>query len=145
MATKRHRSTRLVTSDIDGKDLYNLCDDGMVSHCCWKDDGTILAYARKIDLGNGYYLMKDKSPEWERIFTQLKLDGHPSYSYDGHMLITDTYPDRARVASLFLKKDGSAERVARVFSSFKYDNDTRCDLHPRWNRAEDKVCFDSVF
>ena len=25
------------------------------------------------------------------------------------------------------------------------DNDTRCDLHPRWNHKGDKVCFDSVF
>ena len=35
--------------------------------------------------------------------------------------------------------------IARVFAPFKYDNDTRCDLHPRWSRDGKKVCFDSVF
>ena len=35
--------------------------------------------------------------------------------------------------------------IARVFAPFKYDNDTRCDLHPRWNHVGDKICFDSVF
>lgn len=32
-----------------------------------------------------------------------------------------------------------------MFAPFKYDNDTRCDLHPRWNHAGNKICFDSVF
>ena len=35
--------------------------------------------------------------------------------------------------------------MARVFAPFKYDNDTRCDLHPRWNHQGDKICFDSIF
>jgi len=35
--------------------------------------------------------------------------------------------------------------VARVFAPFKYDNDTRCDLHPRWSRDGKMVCFDSIF
>ena len=39
----------------------------------------------------------------------------------------------------------SVQTIAKVFSPFKYDNDTRCDLHPRWSRDGRKVCFDSVF
>lgn len=35
--------------------------------------------------------------------------------------------------------------IVKIFSPFKYDNDTRCDLHPRWNYASNKICFDSVF
>ena len=74
-------------------------------------------------------------------------DGHPSYSPDRSHIVTDSYPDRVRIQYLRVMKDEDSkpEIVAKVFSPFKYDNDTRCDLHPRWNHAGDKVCFDSVF
>lgn len=137
--------TRLITVNCDGTDMYNLSDDDMTSHCTWKNDKEILAYARKKENGNGYYLMKDRSSEYSRLWNELSGDGHPSYSPNGEMIITDTYPDRARIASVYCIKDNKINKIARVFAPFKYDNDLRCDLHPRWNREGDKVCFDSVF
>ena len=136
--------TRLVTANVDGTEMYNLNDD-MTSHCYWKNDTEILSYARKKDLGNGYYLMKDKTQEYKRLWPELTRDGHPSYSPDGRYVITDTYPDRARLSTLYLIKNDKAKKIARVFAPFKYDNDVRCDLHPRWNRAGNQICFDSVF
>ena len=35
--------------------------------------------------------------------------------------------------------------IAKVFAPFKYDNDVRCDLHPRWNKSGNAICIDSVF
>lgn len=147
----QRKYTRLVTFDVaDGKNMYVLSDDDMVSHCFWKDNQTILAFENKKDGGPGYYLMKDKTQEYIRCWPQLSNDGHPSYSPDRSLIVTDTYPDRARVAEIKLM-DGKDEKktdvkvIARVFAPFKYDNDTRCDLHPRWSRSGDKVCFDSVF
>ena len=146
----QRKFTRLITCDMDGKEMYLLSDDDMVSHCCWKDDETILAFENKKDGGPGYYLMKDRSDQYSHCWPQLSNDGHPGYSPDGSMIVTDTYPDRARMAEIKLM-DGKDESntevkvVARVFAPFKYDNDTRCDLHPRWSRAGDKICFDSVF
>ena len=142
--------TRLVTFDTaDGKNMYVLSDDDMVSHCFWKDDEHILAFENKKDGGSGYYLMKDKTQEYSHCWPQLSNDGHPSYSPDRSLIVTDTYPDRARIAEVKLM-DGDETKpdvkvIARVFAPFKYDNDTRCDLHPRWNHAGDKICFDSVF
>ena len=143
--------TRLVTfNTIDGSDMFILSDDDMVSHCFWKDDNTILAFENKRDGGPGYYLMKDKTQKYIHCWPQLSNDGHPSYSFDGQFIVTDTYPDRARIAEI-KTMDGKDESnpnvnvVARVFAPFKYDNDTRCDLHPRWNRKGDTICFDSVF
>jgi hypothetical protein len=137
--------TRLVTVNCDGSDMYNLSDDDMVSHCFWKNDGSILAYARKKDTSNGYYLMKDKTKEYKKFWFELSSDGHPSYSPDGNMVVTDTYPNRERVSTVYCIKGDDINKLAKVFAPFKYDNDVRCDLHPRWNRVGNKVCFDSVF
>ena len=139
--------TRLITCNVDGTDMYVLSDDDMVSHCFWKDDEHILAFENKKDGGTGYYLMKDKTQEYKHCWPDLTGDGHPSYSPDRSHIVTDSYPDRARIQHLRVMKDEDSkpEVVAKVFSPFKYDNDTRCDLHPRWNHAGDKVSFDSVF
>lgn len=146
----QRKYTRLLTFRTDGTDLYVLSDDDMVSHCCWKDEEHILAFENKKDGGPGYYFMKDKSQYYFRCWPQLSNDGHPSYSPDRSLVVTDTYPDRTRMAEIRIM-DGRDERkndvniIARVFAPFRYDNDTRCDLHPRWNHAGDTVCFDSVF
>ena len=139
--------TRLITCNVDGTDMYILSDDDMVSHCIWKDDKHILAFENKIDGGTGYYLMKDKSQEYKHCWVELTGDGHPSYSPDRSHIVTDSYPDRARIQYVRVMKDEDRkpEIVAKVFSPFKYDNDTRCDLHPRWNHRGDRICFDSVF
>lgn len=147
----QRKYTRLVTFDtFDGKNMYVLSDDDMVSHCFWKDDNHILAFENKKDGGPGYYFMTDKTQEFIHCWPQLSNDGHPSYSPDRSLIVTDTYPDRARVAEIKLmdgmdEKKNDVKVIARVFAPFKYDNDTRCDLHPRWNHVGNKICFDSVF
>lgn len=139
--------TRLITCNVDGTDMYVLSDDDMVSHCFWKDDEHILAFENKKNGGTGYYLMKDRTQEYKHCWLELTGDGHPSYSPDRSHIVTDSYPDRARIQYIRVMKDENSkpEVVAKVFSPFRYDNDTRCDLHPRWNHVGDKVCFDSVF
>ena len=145
----QRKYTRLVTCNVDGTDMYVLSDDDMVSHCFWKNDSEILAFENKHNGGPGYYLMKDKTQEYLHCWPQFSNDGHPSYSPDGSLIVTDSYPDRARVASINLMDGDETKKenktIARVFAPFKYDNDTRCDLHPRWNHAGDKICFDSIF
>ncbi|PFG04475.1 hypothetical protein [Bacillus sp. es.034] len=137
--------SRLVTCNSDGSGLYNLSDDNFVSHCNWKSDKEILAFLNKNESGNGYYLMKDETQEWEHMWQELTLDGHPSYSPNGESVVTDTYPNRQRLSSLYLIKGNKVKRISRVFSPFKYDNDVRCDLHPRWNRKGDMISIDSVY
>ncbi|MGN1372252.1 MAG: glycosyltransferase [Candidatus Coprovivens sp.] len=137
--------TRLVTMNIDGTDMYNLSDDDFVSHCCWKNDNEILSFLRKKETGNHYYLMKDKTNDYKLLWDELNTDGHCTYSPDGKYVITDTYPNRKRLASVYLCDEANnITQIARVNSPFKYDNDTRCDLHPRWNQKGNKICIDSV-
>lgn len=136
--------TRLVTVNIDGSEMYNLNDDDMTSHCYWKSNNEIVAYARKKDQGSGYYIMNDKSSNYKKIWSELQSDGHPSYSNDGNIAITDSYPNRARISSVYCIRKNKIYKLAKVFSPFRYDNDVRCDLHPRLNREANTICFDST-
>lgn len=143
---KGRKHTRLVTVNVDKTEMYNLSDDVFVSHCYWKNDQEILSFLRKKETGNHYYLMKDQTQEYKMYWPELNTDGHCSYSPDGTRIITDTYPNRKRIASVYLctGNDNRARRIARVSAPFRYDNDCRCDLHPRWNHEGTKVCIDSV-
>lgn len=137
--------TRLVTCNMDGTEMFNLSDDDFVSHCCWKNDEEILSYLNKKDGGKGYYLLKDRTYQYERKWPELIMDGHPTYSYDGRFAVTDTYPNRTRIQSVYILQDNMVHRIARVFSPFKYGGDVRCDLHPRWSKDGKQICFDSSF
>lgn len=144
------RYTRLVTADSDGSHLYNLSDDDMASHSFWKNDNEIISYLRKELEGTGYYLLKDKTENYEPVLSSLNAvgDGHPSFSKDGSKVVTDTYPNRERIQTVYVADSPSLEQpkaVAKVFAPFKYDNDVRCDLHPRWDRKSEKVAVDATF
>lgn len=143
---KGRKHTRLVTVNVDCTEMYNLSDDVFVSHCYWKNNEEILSFLRKKETGDHYYLMKDKTQEYELYWPRLATDGHCSYSPDGNLIITDSYPNRKRLAFVYVCREEQQQpvRIAKVFAPFRYDNDCRCDLHPRWNRAGDKVCIDSV-
>lgn len=136
--------SRLLTCDIDGGDLYNLLDEDMVSHCYWKNNKEILAYCRK-NGKNGYYLLKDKTEAFEQKWPWITTDGHPSYSPDKKLVVTDTYPNRKRLSTLRVLSDDASFILTKVYSPFEYDNDVRCDLHPRWSRDGKKICFDGCF
>jgi len=142
---KGKKYSRLLTMDNSGNNIYNLSDDVFVSHCFWKNNNDIISFLRKKKYGNHYYLLKDMSEKYKLLLSDLNTDGHCSYSKNLKYIVTDTYPNRKRLASLFLcKESGEYERIARFFSPFKYDNETRCDLHPRWNHNNNKICVDSV-
>lgn len=138
--------TRLVTANTDGSCLFNLSDDDFVSHCYWKSDSEIISFMRRNATGDHYYLLSDLAHDYRLLWPGLKTDGHCSYSPDRSLVVTDTYPDRHRLASVYICREDVEEpsKVATVFAPFSYDFDTRCDLHPRWDRRGEKVCFDSV-
>ncbi len=141
----KEKFTRLVTMDIDGTKMYNLSDDNFVSHCCWKNNNEILSFLRKKETKDHYYLMKDKTNKYNEFWDELNTDGHCTYSQNGKYIITDTYPNRKRIANVYLCEEGKhSKKIASVLAPFKYDNDVRCDLHPRWDHKNEKICIDSV-
>lgn len=144
------RYSRLVTIDSDGKNMYNLSDDNMASHSYWKNDREIISYLRKEKEGNGYFILKDQTQQYTSVLKELDSagDGHPSFSEDGSKLVTDTYPNRQRIQRVYLADADSLSNpneIAHVYAPFKYDNDVRCDLHPRWDRKSEKISIDATF
>lgn len=138
--------SRLITINIDGSNMYNLSDDDMVSHCFWKNGNEIIAFENKNEAGPGYYLMTDRTNEYIHLWKHINNDGHPSYSPNRKVIVIDSYPDGKRQSTIkIMQEDGKEQTIAKVFSPFKYDNDLRCDLHPRWDRSGNRICFDGAF
>lgn len=144
---KGRRYTRMLTADLNGDNLFCLSDYDMVSHFTWVDNDHILAWARQPKSGDKYFIFKDKSRKvdilGENILTE---DGHPSYSPNNKWLITDTYPNEGRLRSLLLYNIMNKKLInlGAFFTSFKYYEPLRCDLHPRWSRDGKSICFDST-
>ncbi len=141
--------TRLMTSDITGENLYLLSDDDMVSHCYWRDSAHILAFERKRQEGDGYYLMEDRTKNYTQFWPSMKNDGHPSYSPNNKFVVTDTYPGPSRMSSVKIMRANQTDSeicvVGRFFNPFKYQEEFRCDLHPRWDRTGNIISVDSVY
>lgn len=66
--------------------------------------------------------MKDKTQEYIHCWPEMTGDGHPSFSPDKKLVVTDTYPNRSRISSIKIM-DGDVTKnevneVAKVFFSF---------------------------
>ncbi|MCE9567173.1 MAG: hypothetical protein K8U57_34660 [Planctomycetes bacterium] len=137
--------TRMLTAKPDGSDLRLAFDDGMVSHFDWKDDTTLLAWARTKADGNHFYTADALTGEKKLIGADvLTQDGHCSYSPDRKWILNDTYPDKDRMQWLMLFKVATGRRydLNQFHSPKQFTGVVRCDLHPRWNRDGTMVCFD---
>ncbi len=139
--------TRLISCDLETIELFIFPTSGSVSHYCWVDDEYLLAYANTDKLGNQYYLFRDKTSEFKVIgYNQLTSDGHPQFSLDKGLILTDTYPDRFRRQTLIIYDIKRNQRydLLKLRIPFNYRYDLRCDFHPRWNRDTSIICFDSA-
>jgi hypothetical protein len=143
----RKRYTRMLTADLDGRNICALANEGLVSHYAWKSQKEILCFGRHKETGMKYHLYRDRTQD--RIVIgkdDLKEDGHPSYSFDGRDILTDTYPDADGFRHL-LCFDGRREKLnhsAALYSPFFLKGMHRCDLHPRWSPSGKMIAFDSA-
>jgi len=146
--TKKGRTwTRMISCDLEGRNLFIFPTTGVVTHMAWRDDETVLAYGSTKEFGDHFYLFEDRTGKFS-VFGEDKLtsDGHHQFSPDRSKLITDTYPNRSRIQYLILYEIGNDKKIdlAKIHSPFRYREELRCDLHPRWDRKGEMICFDST-
>ncbi|OOE88692.1 TolB-like translocation protein, partial [Salinivibrio sharmensis] len=144
----KRRFDRLLLADAKTGAMKLLSDFGMVSHCFWADDNTVLGYMRGPEEKDGYWLLDVDTGEFTPFAHEVLSkygDGHPHVV--GDWFITDTYPDKARMQHLLQCnwKTGEVKHVGEFFHCFQFSGETRCDLHPRLTPDGKAVYFDSVF
>jgi hypothetical protein len=144
----KRRFDRLMLANAETGDLRLLADYGIVSHCFWADENTILGYLRGPGNKDAYWLIDVATGNFTRFgdgVLDKYGDGHPHVH--GDWFVTDTYPDKARMQHLILAnwKTGEFRELGEFFHGFEYSGETRCDLHPRFSPDGKSVFFDSVF
>ena len=145
LAKSGKRYDRLLVSDSNNGNFKIVSDGEMVSHCCWKDNNTIVGYLRHDNI-DGFY--KIDLNDWSISKLSNKLnefsDGHPTFNLD-HMVF-DSYPDRSRMKKLYIYDsiNDQVTLMGEFFESIKFNNESRCDLHPRFNKNKSAIYIDSV-
>lgn len=144
------RLTRMMVYDLQKQELVTLPTQESGSHYVWNGKNQIIASCI-INKKNCHVLYDMNRMEDYHVIGSEKLnsDGHQSFITD-NVFITDTYPDRYRMAKIY-KTDinsGHVELILSVYSPQKYQTKDfkchiACDLHPRVSPSGKYVCFDS--
>lgn len=146
------RWSRLIVCDLKGNIISISPTNDMVSHFVIDNKNRLLAYCRVNGIDSHVIFEDLNLKKYKLIYTkELNSDGHQSFNPKNNSFVTDTYPDKRRYAKLFIGNinGGNLSKIAELKSFKKFQ--TRdpykhwvCDLHPRWNRKGNIVCFDSV-
>ena len=120
------------------------------SHYVWNSRDQIIASCN-IDGKNCHALFDMNNLSEVRIVdaAHLNSDGHQSFVTDTKF-VTDTYPDKFRMAKLFVADitSNTSRLIASIYSPKKFQTKDfhchiACDLHPRVLANGKYVCFDS--
>lgn len=133
--------SRLMKYDIIKKSLSLIIESEIISHFNWINENTIIMYC-SIKKEEGYYIYDIGNNSYKRIIKSLDVDGHPS-SINNDLFVSDTYPNKSRVISLMLFNKNEILKKINLFSPFNYDNDIRCDLHPKLSFDKKIIFIDS--
>lgn len=138
--------TRMFTIDLEGKNIWQF-EGEKFSHIAWFNSSTVLAYCKPKNEEIGFYFLEEFTGKVSGIVNEsIRSDGHPQVSSDGKYVLIDTYPDRRRNQRLMLYdvEKKHCELLVKYKIPFKYRLERRCDFHPRWNRDNTLICFDSA-
>lgn len=128
---------------FEKKELQLLESNLIVSHYCWIDDDRILVTAYDSKWNCGYYIYENGSRY--HVNDNLTKDGHPTY-IGNNKIITDTYPDKRGMQSLFIAaidQSNYVHEIGRIYHTSRRREEVRCDLHPKVNIEEGIIVLDT--
>lgn len=124
---------RLYIYNFATESLDCIADNGMVSHCFWLGNEKIIGYMNGPDKKPGYYIINLMDKTLTRMSEKIQQfgDGHPHCLRN--QVLFDTYPDSTRMKHLYLFdiENEELQEVGSFYEPLGYENQCRCDLHPR--------------
>lgn len=139
-------ASRILVSNPRGAFLC-LNNEGFTSHYAWRGDDRVIVFGRRSPAEPMGYAEHDLNTGAMQPIAPglLDRDGHQTPLRNGSLL-TDTYPDALRLQKilLFCPENGTLRTLGRFYAPPDFTGEMRCDLHPRLNHAQDRVCVDTV-
>jgi hypothetical protein len=141
-------TTRMLTANVDGTDVYVLDPSGATSHFIWRDPENICMWTRPLGKKAAFYLFKDKTRKVDVVGDGIMVkNGHNTYLpiHANDWILNDTYPDVDRKQNPYLFHVPTSKRISlgKFFSDRKYSGEWRCDTHPRSSNDGKTICIDS--
>ncbi len=148
---KNQLDSAMFTVNIDGSELHQVIPfRSQVSHFGWRNNFEIIStFKRAGDDERKHILFTDRLKDYRVIGEQfLEGDGHCTFSPNGKWMATDRKDHNTLSQSLWWWD--YKQQLGMVLCHFPMKEKafikghTRCDFHPRWNRAGNKICFDAL-
>ena len=142
--------TRMVTSNLDGSDIYMLDPSGFTSHFIWKNSNKITAWTKPEGKTEAFYTFTDITDEVELVGEYaMTVNGHNTYvpNTNYEWIINDSYPqgkDRMQILYLYHVPSNKKIVLGNFHEPAQFTGEWRCDLHPRVSRNGGYLIFDST-
>lgn len=140
--------TRLYVYDIYENKLILLEDDTeLVSHYDWSGNDNIIITSYDVNQKLRYYIYSISGKSKKMIKGDgLLQDGHPTVLKEQNIFVSDTYPIKYDMQTLFLFDMNNMKRVdiLKAYSNPNLYGEYRCDMHPRISETERFISLDST-
>ena len=148
---KDNLDSAMFTANMDGSDLAQVIPFGTgVSHFGWRNNHEIIAtFTPPGGEIMKHYLFPDKTSDYNVVGDNFILgNGHCTFTADARWMTTDRKTKESNSQSLWLwdmELNKGMILCSKPVNDKKYlSGDIRCDFHPRWNPAGNKICFDAI-
>ena len=141
-------TTRMLTVNMDGSDVYVLDPSGNTSHFIWRDPEHVCMWTKPEGQKAAFYLFRDRTREVAIVGDGVMTrNGHNTYvpRRNNAWILCDTYPDRDRNQQVYLYHVPTGRRyeLGKFYQPPEYKGEWRCDTHPRSSNSGNLVCIDS--